>query len=379
MKKLAILGSTGSIGTQALDIVSRHPDRFEVVALAAGANLDLLREQVRRFRPKTVSVRRQEDAQTLKQGSNGALNIVWGEEGLLETAVGSDADIVLSAVVGAAGLVPTYEALRLGRTVALANKESLVVAGEVMIRAMEEGRGKILPVDSEHSAIFQCLASGRQSEIRRLILTTSGGPFFQRDPETMKEVTLEEALRHPNWKMGEKITIDSATLMNKGLELIEARWLFRSPPEKIEVVIHPQSIIHSLVEFCDGSVLAQLGNPDMRCAISYALGYPERIESGVKPLSLAEVGGLTFFQPDFSKFPALRIAREVAESGGSCPAVLNAANEVAVSRFLKREIGFLEIAALVEKTLSRHRRTEVETLEDLLAADRWAREVAASS
>lgn len=374
VKKIAILGSTGSIGTQALDIVARHPDRFQIEALVGGKNIDLLAKQIHQFKPRLVAVKREEDAARLQEAV-GSLRVLWGEAGAIE-AVSSDADLVLSAIVGAAGLQPTYRALQAGKTVALANKESLVIAGEVMTAAASKSKAKLLPVDSEHSAIFQCLASGRPAEVRRLILTASGGPFLGRSRESLQTVTVEEALRHPNWKMGDKITIDSATLMNKGLELIEARWLFHFPPEKIDVQIHPQSIVHSMVEFHDGSVLAQLGVSDMRCAISYALAYPERIESGVASLSLPKIGSLTFFEPDFEAFPCLRLARAAAEAGGSLPVVLNAANEVVVEKFLRKEIKFLDISRRIEAILAQHRQFPIHSIEDVLAADRWAREVA---
>lgn len=373
-KKITILGSTGSIGTQALDIVARHPDRFKVEALVAGEKIDRLAEQIQRFRPRLVSVKKKEDVLSLQSAFGGSVRFLWGEEGTTEAAAAPDADLVLSAIVGAAGLRPTYEALKAGKTVALANKESLVIAGELMTNQARESGARLLPVDSEHSAIFQCLAAGRREEVRRLILTASGGPFLNHSRERLTAVTVEEALRHPNWKMGDKITIDSATLMNKGLELIEARWLFDFGPERIEVQIHPQSVIHSLVEFCDGSILAQMGVPDMRCAISYALAYPERIESGVESLALTKMGSLTFYEPDLEKFPCLRLARESAAAGGSVPVVLNAANEVAVGRFLKKQIGFLDIPRLVESALNGHRRLPILTLEDVLEVDRWTRE-----
>ena len=371
LKKIAILGSTGSIGRQALDIVERHPDRFRVVALSSGKNLDLLNDQVRKFHPHTVSVQSPDDARGLH--FNGSCRVVSGEEGAMEVAA-SDAELVISAIVGAAGLRPTQQALKGGKTVALANKESLVIAGEVMIREAARSGSKILPVDSEHSAIFQCLASGTLAEVKKIILTASGGPFLSRSRESLSKVTVDEALQHPNWKMGPKITIDSATLMNKGLEIIEARWLFGFPVEQIGVQVHPQSIVHSMVEFRDGSVIAQMGTPDMRCAISYTMAWPERIESGVKPLSLSEVGTLTFFEPDFEKFPCLRIAREVAAVGKSLPAVLNAANEVVVERFLKKEIGFTDIPRLVESTVRHHQPASLNSVDDVLEVDRWGRD-----
>ncbi len=373
-KRITILGSTGSIGTQALDIVARHPDRFKLVGLTAGKNIDLLFQQIRQFHPERVAVQRREDAENLTRQLNGSCKAVWGEEGLVEVATDPNADLVISAIVGAAGLKPTYQALRAGKNVALANKESLVIAGEVMTQAARQSGAELLPVDSEHNAIFQCLCSGKREEVRRLILTASGGPFLHRSKESLGAVTVEEALKHPNWKMGDKITIDSATLMNKGLELIEAHWLFGFPARQIDVQIHPQSIVHSMVEFRDGSVLAQLGLPDMRCAISYTMAYPERIESGVKSLSLPQSGPLSFLEPDLEKFPCLALARQVAEEGESLPVVLNAANEVAVEKFLKREIRFLDIARLVEQTLHRHHKIKIQTIDDVLQVDQQVRE-----
>ncbi len=355
MKKIILLGSTGSIGTQALDIVARHPDRFQVVGLAAGRNLELLEKQAAQFRPK---------------------RICSGEEAACELVQDLDADLVISAIVGAAGLKPTMKAIETGKTVALANKESLVIAGELMTRKAREKKVPLIPIDSEHSAIFQALAGNRRTDLRKILLTASGGPFFQR--KDLSDVTVDEALKHPNWSMGPKITIDSATLMNKGLEVIEAAWFFDVPPEKVEVVIHPQSIIHSMVEYIDGSVIAQMGVPDMRCAISYAMAYPERVESGVKSLDLAAIGTLSFYPPDLKKFPCLRLAFDAAKMGQTMPAILNAANEAAVARFLNREIGFLDIAILVEKVMQRHKPFPLKTLEDVLEADRWARQEVAA-
>ncbi len=375
-KKLILLGSTGSIGTQALDIVARHPDRFEVVGLAAGNNLDILKGQMEHFHPQMVSVTSEESASRLGEIFSKKIKIVSGEKGPCQLVRDLDADFVISAIVGAAGLQPTIEALDSGKTVALANKESLVIAGELMVQKAKERKVSLLPIDSEHSAIFQSMAGNRREDVKRLILTASGGPFFQRARETFGDITVEEALKHPNWKMGSKITIDSATLMNKGLEVIEATWFFDMPPEKVAVHIHPQSIVHSLVEYVDGSVLAQLGVPDMRCAISYAMSYPERVESGVKSLDLLEIGTLSFHRPDLDKFPCIGLAYRAAKEGKTMPAVLNAANEVAVSRFLNRDIAFTDIPVVVERTMDRHRPSSLHTLEDVLEADRWAREVA---
>ncbi|HSA58224.1 MAG TPA: 1-deoxy-D-xylulose-5-phosphate reductoisomerase [bacterium] len=374
MKKIVILGSTGSIGTQTLDIVARHPERFEVVALAAGKNVDLVVEQVRAFRPKRVSVAGAGEAGLLRGRLKGeAVEILFGDEGNCEVARSSEADFVVSAIVGAAGLRPTMAALEAGKPVALANKESLVIAGEIMTRMAREKNVPLIPIDSEHSAIFQALAGNRREDVKRIILTASGGPFFQRSKESLATVTVDEALKHPNWSMGPKITVDSATLMNKGLEVIEATWFFDVPPKKVDVHVHPQSIVHSFVEYIDGSVIAQLGVPDMRCAISHAMAYPERVTSGVASLDLLKVGTLSFFPPDFEKFPALKLAYAAAEEGRTMPAVLNAANEVAVARFLNRELGFNDIPRLVERTMNRHNPFALKTLEDVLEADAWAR------
>lgn len=378
MKKIVILGSTGSIGTQALDIVARHPDRFAVVGLVAGNNLELLQKQIQQFHPAWVSVSQEEKARSLRQSLGPKVHVLSGTDGACEVISQSGADLVLSAIVGAAGLLPTYQALSEGKTVALANKESLVIAGEVMTRRAKEKGAILLPVDSEHSAIFQALAGNRRQDLRRIILTASGGPFFRRQ-ESFETITVEQALKHPNWDMGAKITIDSATLMNKGLEVIEASWLFglgpmALPPEQITIHIHPQSIIHSLVEYIDGSVLAQLGVPDMRCAISYAMAYPERVESGVKSLDLLAVEKLDFYRPDLKKFPCLGLAFEAIRAGKTMPAVLNAANEIAVERFLQKKIGFNDIPRLIERVMQAHTLVPLKSLEDVTAADQWARE-----
>lgn len=377
MKNIVLLGSTGSIGTQALDIVARHPDRFRVVGLAAGNNLDLIKKQISQFRPRQVAVAKIDAAHQLRElFSKEKIEIICGDDGNCALVADSAADLVISAIVGAAGLKPTMAAIESGKTVALANKESLVIAGELMTRKAREKKVALIPIDSEHSAIFQALSGNRRSDVKRIILTASGGPFFQRSSETLAAVTVEEALKHPNWNMGPKITIDSATLMNKGLEVIEAAWFFDVPPERVDVHIHPQSVIHSMVEYIDGSVIAQMGVPDMRCAISYAMAHPERVESGVKSLDLLKIGTLEFFPPDPSKFPALRLAYEAIRTGRTMPAVLNAANEVAVARFLNREIGFLDIPVIVEKTMAQHKPFSLKTLDDVLEADRWARKEA---
>jgi 1-deoxy-D-xylulose-5-phosphate reductoisomerase len=377
MKTVAVLGSTGSIGTQALEVVARHPDSLRVVSLAAGSRMDELARQVRAFHPGLVAVMGSAEASRL----SGLLadlkdrpEIVSGPEGLRQAAGRDGTDSVLNGLVGAVGLIPTLTALRAGKEVLLANKESLVMAGEIIREILAGGHGKIVPVDSEHSAIFQCLgghANGRG--VSRIILTASGGPFWNRPIEEFASITLKEALSHPTWKMGPKITIDSATLMNKGLEIIEAHYLFGLPPEKIDVVIHPASIVHSLVEFCDGSLLAQLSHPTMEVPIQFALLGGERMPTTVKRLELDQIGHLDFFPPDNRRFPAPDLARAALASGGTSPAVLNAANEEAVGLFLSEKIGFADIASLVEDALSNHE-TGSATEESVFAADRWARE-----
>ena len=375
MTRLAILGSTGSIGVTTLGIVERFPERFQVVALAAGKNVSRLAEQIRRFRPMLAAVA-DEDSERELRGLLGQTRceIVSGERGLVAAATVASADLVISGLVGALGLVPTLEAVRAGKDVALANKEVLVVAGELVTRAAAERGGRLHPIDSEHNAIFQALHGHRREDVRRIVLTASGGPFLNRRAEDLGSVTREEALQHPTWKMGNKITIDSATLMNKGLEVIEARWLFGFPPERISVVIHPQSVVHSMVEYIDGSVLAQMGIADMTIPISYILAYPERLPlDDLPPLDLPQLRELTFFEPDTGRFPCLRLAYEALEAGGSMPAVLNGANEVAVETFLAGACSFRDIPEVLERVMGRHRNASVESLEACLETDRWAR------
>lgn len=352
-KQIVILGSTGSIGCQTLEVIEQHPDKFKVFGLVAGSNQELLTRQAQKFRPTFTALQ--------------------NEAAAIEMATHPKCDIVVSAIVGAAGLKPTYAALKAGKRVALANKESLVAAGPVMTRAWREGKGELIPVDSEHSAIHQVLQGSREN-IERIILTASGGPFRQFSLEQLSQATPRQALQHPNWNMGNKITIDSATMMNKGLEMIEARWLFDLPPEQIDIVVHPQSIVHSLVEYKDGSVLAQLGLPDMRIPIAYALAYPERITTPAPRLDLVEIASLDFEQPDPQRFPCLSLAREALTQGNSYPCVLNAANEVAVEAFLQEKISFLDISKRVEAVLAKHQATPLDSLEDVLEVDRWARE-----
>jgi 1-deoxy-D-xylulose-5-phosphate reductoisomerase len=374
VKNISILGSTGSIGRSTLDVVGKFPDRFTVVGLAAGNNVELLEQQVRRFKPRVVAMVSEQSAAALRTRCRDlAVNIRAGVEGMIDVAAVKEADLTVSAIVGTAGLVPTMAAVQAGKHIALANKEVLVTAGELVTRECRERGVKLFPVDSEHSAIFQCLAAGRARDIRRLIVTASGGPFRDTSKKDLGRVTAAQALRHPNWNMGKKITIDSATLMNKGLEVIEAHWLFGIPPEKISVLVHPQSIVHSMVEYHDGAVVAQLGMPDMKGPIAYALSYPERLD-GVSPaLDLAAVGTLTFDQPDTDRFPCLAYAYDALKTGGTMPAVLSAANEVAVKHFLDGTIGFMDIPRVILATMDAHRPTPIKTVEDALKADLWAR------
>ncbi|MCK4274426.1 MAG: 1-deoxy-D-xylulose-5-phosphate reductoisomerase [Dehalococcoidales bacterium] len=371
VKRLAILGSTGSIGRQTLDVVRALPEYFRVVGLAAGKNITLLAEQVREFKPEFVSyVASGEDD---KEARNRLLTAGCRFLSLEEMACHPDADIVVLATSGTAGLGATLAAAKAGKNIALSNKESLVAAGEVITTEAEKSGARILPVDSEHSAIWQCL-SGEKQSARRIILTASGGPFRDYSQEQMASITVEQALKHPSWQMGKKVTIDSATLMNKGLEVIEAHWLFNMPVDDITVLVHPQSIVHSMVEFVDGSVKAQLSCPDMRLPIQYALSYPDRLANPSLPaIDWTDFRDLTFEQPDMDKFPCLRLAIDVGREGGTCPAVLCAADEVAVDLFLSRRIRFLDIARLVERVLERHRKVSHPAIEEIMAADAWAR------
>src|SRR5688572_4799554 len=377
MKAIVILGSTGSIGTNTLDIVDRFPEEFCVVGLTAGSNDEKLEEQIRRFKPRVVALSDATAASRLRDRCAGLpVEILAGEEGLIQVASATEAELVISAIVGGAGLVPTLAAIRSSKQIALANKEPMVMAGKLMQNEARRYGVRIFRSDSEHSAIFQSLEGHRKVDVRRLILTASGGALWALGQEELHDVTPERALQHPNWKMGAKITIDSATLMNKGLEVVEARWLFDIPPAQIEVLVHRESIIHSLVEYCDGSVIAQLGLPDMRTPISYAMNYPERMPLEVPPLDLAGIGKLTFFRPDHERFPCLGLGYEALRIGGTMAATLNAANEVAVAAYLQEGIGFLDIADVIRTTMDAHAPRDVTTLEDALEADRWAREKA---
>jgi 1-deoxy-D-xylulose-5-phosphate reductoisomerase len=377
MKRLGILGSTGSIGVSTLEIVAAHPDQYRIVSLSAGNNLQRLKEQIRRFQPQLVSVLCPEAAARLQAelGDEGP-RVYSGVEGLIACASHEQIDMVVTAVVGAAGLVPTMAAIEAGKDIALANKETLVTAGPLVMAAVARQGVRIYPVDSEHSAIFQSLEGHQKGAVRRLILTASGGPFRDRSAADMERVKLADALAHPNWNMGRKITIDSATMMNKGLEVIEARWLFNLPAEQIAVHIHPQSIVHSMVEYVDGAVMAQLGIPDMKTPIAYALSYPDRLSLDLPPLDLCALQTLSFAEPDLDKFPCLALAYQALEAGGTAPAVLNAANEVAVDAFLHEQIAFLDIAVIIKEVLDRHVPNALDHIDDALRADLWGRQEA---
>jgi 1-deoxy-D-xylulose-5-phosphate reductoisomerase len=372
---VVVLGSTGSIGTNCLDVVAHLSDRLEVVGLSAHSRVDLLAEQAHRFRPRFVAVTDPTAAARLTQADlPPGCRLLRGHDGVAEMARASDVDVVVSAIVGAAGLEGTWAALEAGKTVAVANKETLVLAGPLVTELAARRGGRLLPVDSEHSAIFQALQGAALGEVERLVLTGSGGPFRGRSPAELRHVTVEQALRHPTWRMGPKITVDSATLMNKALEVIEARWLFGVPPDRIEVLIHPESVIHSFVEFRDGAVLAQLSPPDMRLPIQYALTYPERVPGPARRLDWRNLSAWHFEQPDRESFPALQLGEEVAARGGTCGAVLNAANEAAVGRFLKGDLAFLDIPRACRAALDHHHYNPTPTLAELAAGDRWARQ-----
>jgi 1-deoxy-D-xylulose-5-phosphate reductoisomerase len=378
MKRLAILGSTGSIGVNTLDIVEQFREEFEVLALAAGTNLSVLREQVKRFKPRIVSVLNQDLARALREDlCEEKVEVIFGEEGLIRTATFPGVDLVVSAVVGSIGLLPLLAAIEEGKDVALANKESIVMAGEIIIKKAQEKGVAILPIDSEHSAIFQALGGKTGGEgVKRIILTASGGPFYTLPAEALQAVSPQEALAHPVWEMGPKISVDSATMMNKGLEVIEAHWFFQIPPERIEILIHPQGIVHSLVEYVDGSIIAQLSIPDMRIPIAYALSYPRRLATDLPGLNLVELNHLTFDPPDFEKFPSLKLAYEALQGGGTLPAVLNAANEVAVEAFIEESLKFTAIPLLIKQVMEEYEVKSAHTIEDILMADHWAREKA---
>jgi 1-deoxy-D-xylulose-5-phosphate reductoisomerase len=373
MKKLLVLGSTGSIGINALEIARTFPDKIEIAGLSASENIELIEKQINEFNPKAVAVREKFKAEELKNKIGNKCEVLSGDEGLIEIAKRNNYDILISALVGFAGLAPTIEAIKLGKRIALANKETLVTAGKFIISLCKKYHSELIPVDSEHSAIFQCLCGEDKNDIRKIILTASGGPFLNRTKNQLESVTIEEALNHPNWKMGNKITIDSATMMNKGLEVIEAYWLFNLTKEQIEVIIHPQSIIHSMVEFNDGSIKAQLSLPDMKLPILYAITYPERYNYNDVSTDLKKINQLTFFEPDFNKFECLKIAYDVISEGGSAFCILNAANEVAVEKFLSGIIKFVQIPELIKDALNTITNNQNADLRSIIDCDRKTR------
>lgn len=375
MKKVAILGSTGTIGRNTLDVIRHHQKRFRVAALAAGSNIRLLEEQIREFRPEIVSLERKEDAEFIRNRfKKDSLRVTYGLDGVLEIGGNPGNDIVVSAITGINGLKPTLAAVRAGKSVALANKESMVVAGSLLRAEARKSGARIIPVDSEHSGVLQCLAGEDRRNVKKVTLTASGGPFFRTPLSELRKKTVEEALAHPRWKMGKKVTVDSATLMNKGLELIEARWLFDFKPGELDVLIHPQSIVHALVEMRDGSVLAQLSPTDMKIPIQFALTYPERGDAVLPPLDLARTGALEFYPVEAKRYPLIRLATWALREGGSAAVALNAANEVAVEAFLARRIGFLAISDVIHRAVDGYEQRTVRTLDDILDVDRLMRE-----
>jgi len=378
MKKIAILGSTGSIGSNALKVIESNPEEYKVLALTAGRNIGLLMKQIFRFQPIAVAVSEEGLADILRDRLKGhsKTEVLAGVEGFIKLAALEEVDTVISAMSGAAGLIPTYAAIEAGKDIALANKETMVMAGPVIMSHAKDRSVTILPIDSEHSAIFQALQGNHREDLKRIILTASGGPFRDVAREKLERTTPEEALKHPNWDMGKKVTIDSATLMNKGLEVIEARWLFNLDIDQIDILIHPESIIHSMVEYRDGSIIAQMGIPDMITPISYALSYPRRMATNLPSLRLEEIGKLTFQRPDMERFKCLALAIKASEIGESMPAVLNGANEIAVESFLQGRLGFLQIPILIEKTMDIHEPFSIHNIDRVLEADRWARKTA---
>ena len=374
MKKISLLGSTGSIGANVLDVIERNPEKFQIFGMSAGNNVDLFAKQIRKFKPRVVALFDTKKIPTLKERiADLDIEILSGEEGSIAVATLPEADMVVSGVIGSAGLLPAIHALKLGKNLALANKETLVIAGELVLREAKKTNSQIIPIDSEHSAIFQVLNGEKKEQIKKIILTASGGPFRTFSFDQMETVTVKDALKHPNWDMGAKITIDSSTMMNKGLEYIEAKWLF-GVNTPVEIIVHAQSIIHSMIEFVDTSIIAQLGIPDMRVPIAYALSYPDRFECDLASLDLTTIGNLTFEAPDFERFPCLRLAIDAMEIGKTMPAVLNAANEIAVQAFLEELIPYKDIAELIRMVMQNHNPSPLKELQDVLIADRWARE-----
>ena len=374
MKKISLLGSTGSIGTNVLDVIERNPEKFQILGMSAGSNVDLFAKQIRKFKPRVVALFDTKKIPTLKERiADLDIEILSGEEGTIAVASLPETDVVVSGVMGSAGLLPAIHALKSGKNLALANKETLVIAGELVLREAKKTNSQIIPIDSEHSAIFQVLNGEKKERIKKIILTASGGPFRTFSFDQMETVTVQDALKHPNWDMGAKITIDSSTMMNKGLEYIEAKWLF-GVNTPVEIIVHAQSIIHSMIEFVDTSILAQLGIPDMRVPIACALTYPDRFQCDLPSLDLTTMGNLTFEAPDFERFPCLRLAIDAMEIGKTMPAVLNAANEIAVQAFLEELISYKDIAELIRMVMQNHNPSPLKELQDVLIADRWARE-----
>ena len=379
MKTIALLGSTGSIGVSTLALVREFPERFRVHGMVAGQNLMLLAKQIKEFSPNCVAIRNEQDVPRLRRLlGNHKVEILWGESGASAVASAAEVDVVLAAIVGGAGLMPCLQGVLAGKEIALANKEALVMAGELFVDAAKQRGVRLLPVDSEHSAVFQCLQGNHRAEVDKIILTASGGPFLRTPLSRLDKVSVAQALKHPNWKMGQKITIDSATMMNKGLEVIEARWEFDMQPDRIDVVIHPESVVHSMVRYQDGSIIAQLGIADMRIPIAYALAFPHRLEGSWPPLDLKRQGQLNFMPLEKRRFPALALAYAALREGGTMPTVLNAANEMAVAAFLDRRIGFREIHRIITRTMHKHRNRRATEVGEILEVDRWAREKASS-
>jgi len=377
-KKIVILGSTGSIGRQTLEVIKKNSNEFEVVGLSCWENTRLLKEQISFFKPKIVVVKNEYIAKKLRKELNNLNNIkiLWGTNGLIEISILEKVDITVVAITGIASLIPTYEAVKRGKKVALASKEAMVVAGELLVKEVKARNAKIVPIDSEHSAILQCLKNEKKECVEKIILTASGGALYNFTEAALKDVTVEDALNHPTWEMGKKVTIDSATLMNKGLEVIEAKWFFNIPANKIEIVIHPQSYVHSMVQFIDGTILAQIGEHDMKIPIQYALFYPNRISNKFSRLELTKIGQLTFRKPNFNKFPCIKLAYQALELGGTMPAVLNGANEIAVNAFLNSQISFPTIPQIIQSTMKEHKPKHNPNISDILDADYWAREKA---
>jgi len=379
VKTIALLGSTGSIGVSTLTLVREFPERFRVHGMVAGQNLRLLAKQIKEFSPNCVAIRNEQDVPRLRRLlGNHKVEILWGESGASTVASSAEVDVVLAAIVGGAGLMPCLQGVLAGKEIALANKEALVMAGELFVEAAKQRGVRLLPVDSEHSAVFQCLQGNHRAEVDKIILTASGGPFLRAPLSQLDKVSVAQALKHPNWKMGRKITIDSATMMNKGLEVIEARWEFDMQPDRIDVVIHPESVVHSMVRYQDGSIIAQLGIADMRIPIAYALAFPHRLQGSWPPLDLKRHGQLNFMPLEKRRFPALSLAYAALREGGTMPTVLNAANEVAVAAFLDRRIGFREIHRIITRTMHKHSNRRATEVGEILEVDRWAREKASS-